>query len=50
MLEVSPYYRSHLGHQFLSQVCFSVSSFFAETLLMHWAHGIEDTDAVGVVG
>ena len=26
------------------------ASFFVETYLMHWAHGIKDTDALDVVG
>ena len=38
-----------LGANLLSQVFFCFSLLYAETLLIHWAHGIKDTNTLDVV-
>ena len=47
---MSYHHGPHIGHQFMSWIlfCFLLPP-FAETLLMLWAHGIEDTNALDVI-
>ena len=47
MHEVSCNHGPHIACQFLLQV---LASFLMETYFMHWAHGIEEIDALDVVG